>query len=173
MSRNSSKRQPIKGGNAMTKNYLKLFLLLAMSIFMMSCAAQKAQMPAAKAPEVPFVPQKFDLERYGQKVDNLIVLFDASFSMRAEYGKESKFTLAKEFVSRMDQTLPDLDVTAGLRSFGHHPSVSNKNTARIYGISEYAQGELETALKTLKYPGGVTPMAEGIDAAAEDLPRDR
>ena len=153
----------------MTKNYLKLFLLLAMSIFMMSCAAQKAQMPAAKAPEVPFVPQKFDLERYGQKADNFIVLFDASFSMRAEYGKESKFTLAKEFVSRMDQTLPDLDVTAGLRSFGHHPSVSNKNTARIYGITKYTKGELDRALKTLKYPGGETPMAEGIDAAAEDL----
>jgi OOP family OmpA-OmpF porin len=153
----------------MTKNHLKLFLLLAMGILMMSCAAQKIQMPVAKAPEVPFVPQKFDLERYEQKVDNFIVLFDASFSMRSQYGKESKFTLAKEFVSRMNQTLPDLDVNAGLRSFGHHPSVSNKNTARIYGNTKYTKEELGNALKALKYPGGVTPMAEGIDAAAEDL----
>ena len=153
----------------MTKNRLKLLLLITMGIFMMGCAAQNAQMPAAKAPAGPFVPQKFDLERYGQKVDNFIVLFDASFSMRSNYGKESKFNTAKEFVSRMDQTLPDLDVTAGLRSFGHHPSVSSKNTARIYGLSDYTPGALDEALDTLKYPGGETPMAEGIDAAAEDL----
>jgi OOP family OmpA-OmpF porin len=140
-----------------------------MSIVMVSCAAQKAQMPAAKAPEGPFVPKKFDLEQYGQKVENFLILFDASFSMRANYGKESKFAQAKEFVSRMNQTLPELNFTAGLRSFGHHPSVSSKDSDLIYGLTKYTKEGLDGALTALKYPGGKTPMAEGMDAAAKDL----
>ena len=143
----------------MINNHLKLLFLVAMSILMVSCAAQKEQMPTAKAPEGPFVPQKFDLEQYRQKVDNFMVIFDASFSMRENYGKKWKFELAKEFVSRMNQTLPDLDVTGGIRSFGHHPSVSNKNTTLMYGLTKYTKTGVEKTLMALKYPGGKTPMA--------------
>jgi OOP family OmpA-OmpF porin len=69
----------------------------------------------------------------------------------------------------MNQTLPDLDFTAGVRSFGHHTSVSSKNSELIYGFTKYNKDGLEGTLTTLKYPGGKTPMADGINAATKDL----
>jgi OOP family OmpA-OmpF porin len=158
-----------EGGNVMTKNSLRLFLLFIMGIFLVSCAGQQVQMPQKKAPEPPFTPYKFDLKQYEPKVKNFIVLFDASFSMRSTYGKEWKFKLAKEFVSRMNQTLPDLQFTAGLRSVGHHPNVSKKSTVLFYGLTAYTKKGLDEALNAIKWPGGNTPMAAGIDAAKKDL----
>ena len=148
----------------MAKNSLRIVLLLTMSIFLASCAAQSVQMTQAKAPEPPFKPHEFDLNQYEAKVNNFIVLFDASFSMRSTYGNEWKFTQAKEFVSRMNQTLPELGFNAGLRSFGHHPNVSKKKTVLSYGLTEYTKKGLDEALNALKWPGGSTPIATGIDA---------
>ena len=153
----------------MSKRMFKVFLLLMVSLVFVSCAAQKAQMPQANATEPPFVAHKFDLEKYGQKANTFIVILDASFSMRAPYGDGTEFDQAKTFVSRMTETLPDLDLTAGLRSFGHNPNVSKDKTVLFYGMSDYTKEGLDGALTALKYPGGKTPMAEAIDAAANDL----
>ncbi len=153
----------------MTKNSLRTILLLTMSIFLINCAAQSVQMTQVKAPEPPFKPHEFDLNQYEPKVNNFIVLFDASFSMRSTYGKGWKFKQAKEFVSRMNQTLPELEFNAGLRSFGHHPTVSKKKTVLSYGLTKYTKKGLDEALNALKWPGGNTPMAAGINAATKDL----
>ena len=72
-------------GNVMAKNSLRIILLLTMSIFLTICAVQSVQMNQAKAPEPPFKPHEFNLKQYKPKVNNFIVLFDASFSMRSTY----------------------------------------------------------------------------------------
>lgn len=151
----------------MKKIVIRTLLVLVLGTVMFGCVTQKAQM--APAPEPAFVPQRISLEEYEPKVSNFIVLFDASFSMRATSGKGWKFNQAKEFVSRMNQTIPPMDVTAGMRSFGHHPNVNKKKTALIYGMTAYSKDGLNDALAMLKWPGGETPMAATIDAASGDL----
>ena len=41
----------------------------------------------------------------------------------------------------MNQMLPEYGMQAGLRSFGHHPQISTKDTVVFYGIEPYDKSE--------------------------------
>jgi OOP family OmpA-OmpF porin len=139
-----------------------------------------------KAAGPPFAPQKFDTNRYGQKVDNFIVIFDASASMsddvtqkglwqsiellfQGDKPDDSKLTAAKTFVLHMNQTLPAMKMKAGLRTFGQNEKISPKDTVLVYGMTDYTAAGLDGGVKVIKGIGGNTPMAESIRAAAEDI----
>jgi len=62
---------------------------------------------------------------YVSSVDNYLIILDASSSMDDTYNGNKKFTVAREIVKRLGQTLPELGQNAGLRSFGHNQQVSD------------------------------------------------
>ena len=103
------------------------------------------------------------------KVDGFLVLLDASSSMTEGDGDYMKFDLARSTVARMNRTLPPLAVTSGLRGFGHEPSVSKAKTALFYGMAPYQRAAFQKGLDAVAVPGGTTPMAEALRAAAADL----
>jgi len=157
-----------------------LVLLVSAAVFI-SCAG-----PQMKAAGPPFAPHKFDMSRYGQKVDNYIIIFDASSSMSNDVTKkgsweavkllfqsnkpdDSKLMAAKTFVTRMNQTMPDLKMKAGLRTFGQNEKISPEDTVLVYGMTDYTAAGLEAGVEVIKGIGGNTPMAESIRAAAEDI----
>ena len=138
-------------------------LAVLTAIFFVGCAAPQFK-PA------PFTPHRFDMDQYVPKVDNVIILFDASSSMTGEdYKGTPKINIAKDFVYRMNQTMPDLKIKAGMRAFGQNPSVGPGDTALVYGMTDYSQAGLNRAINSIQKKGLITPIGAALKSAGSDL----
>lgn len=153
----------------MRKYHVTGVALFAISVLLLSCAAQRA--------EVPFRPYDFSAKvqsgEYTKKIDNFLVILDASGSMNQYYKGQRKFDIARDIVSGMNQTIPDLGYTGGLRTFGQSWWYFSKKTTRIYGMTPYSQGEFQGALEAVKPVGGISPLAHALDSASADLQASR
>ena len=148
------------------KNRL-LFALLALpitGILFFGCATMP---PFSSQPA--FSPQKIDMPSYQSKVENFVIVLDASGSMRALHEGSTRLETAKAIVSRMNQTLPDLNLKGGLRTFGHSRSVSTEKTALMYGMAPYTKAGLQKGLDKVMKADGNTPLGDAIDAVNQDL----
>lgn len=138
-----------------TRSLLTFFAFL----FLFGCATkQTATLPSFEA-------MQFDKSMYSSKVDNFLILFDASSSMR----HDNKFDTAQALVTRMNDTIPEMGQIAGLRSFGHEPSVSKNATELFYGMEKYFSHNLQNNFEKITMPGGFTPMDKAFMVAGNDL----
>ena len=96
----------------MVRRYINTVFFVLISALLVSCAAQQVQ------PLAPFSPHKFQTDQYQPKVDNFIIIFDDSSSMLEKYNGQKKLDYAREIVSRMNRTIPELKFTGALRTFG-------------------------------------------------------
>lgn len=140
-----------------------LFVAVAM-VFMVSCAAQRPQKPFSD-----FAPQPLDASQYTLKHDNFLVILDGSSSMEEMFNGNQKFDIAREFVGRMNQTLPEMGQIGGLRSFGHKPSVSADPTMMLYGMEAYTTQGFAQGLARLTGTGGNSPLYKALGAAVGDI----
>src|SRR5210317_341488 len=107
---------------------------------------------------------------YQKKVDNFIILQDASSTMgerasRSSY-YHSKLAESKDLLNCLNNTLPkNFDVAAGMRGFG--PFYSEKGL--VYGMTGYTKDGLNGAIQSFTGTGGVTPLANTITYAGYDL----
>jgi OOP family OmpA-OmpF porin len=101
----------------LARSLLTIFAFL----FLFGCASKQLMIPSIDT-------KKFDADNYASKVDNFIILFDASSSMNHAAGQSSKFDIAKTLAYGMNSSIPELGQTAGLRSFGHAPDLSKEKT---------------------------------------------
>lgn len=148
----------------MNKKILAKSLLSVVAfLFLFGCATKEPM----KAPS--FSPTTFDTNMYDSKVDNFIVVFDASSSMRHDYNGTSKFDIAKSLANRLNLTLPEMGQTAGLRSFGHDPAVSKQLTELLYGMEKYSTANATGTLKSITKPGGWSPLGTALNAVGLDL----
>ncbi len=147
----------------MTNRYVKPLFFVMVGALLISCAAQR--------PQTSFQPHDLNpkLRQYVQKVDNFLVILDASASMDEAYQGQAKFTFAKEIVSHMNQTIPNLKLTGGLRTFGHSFWPFTRKTTLVYGLTPYSKIEFEDALKTVKWANARSPLNLAIDGASKDL----
>lgn len=145
------------------KFFSKSLLLLAVFLLLFGCAAQQMN----NIP--PFQATKFDGSLYASKVDNFMIVFDASSSMYENYNGNNKFNMAQTLVQRMNQTIPELGQTAGLRSFGHSPAVSSKQTELFYGMEKYSSKNLADKFKKVSEAGGTSPLFSALNATGTDL----
>ncbi|MFC1883277.1 OmpA family protein [Thermodesulfobacteriota bacterium] len=149
----------------MKKYCLSGLLLLIVSVLVIGCATYQ-----------PFQPYKpLDLNSllqsgaYVPKVDSFLVIFDSSGSMDETYKGRIKVDIARNFVHRMNQTIPDMKLTAGLRKFSGTSNPFAKRTALIYGMTNYTKAGLDNALKTIKWGIGDTPLSYAINKGTGDL----
>ncbi|TDI79606.1 MAG: VWA domain-containing protein [Betaproteobacteria bacterium] len=141
------------------KNYLWTIVLVASFTALVGCATQA---PSGK----DFNAVQLSTARYGQKVDTFVIVQDASSSMNGKYMGRSKFDIAKETLSRMNQTIPQLDFNVGLVAF----SGGCFNDAEVlYGLAPYNRDDLSGGLAKLTCAGGMTPMNAGINHANSKL----
>jgi OOP family OmpA-OmpF porin len=154
------KRNGSKGGNIMAKSYLRALSFLAVSLLFIGCASQKT-----KPSQPAFIPYEFPMAGYEQKVDNFLVILDASGSMGKTYKEQRKFHLAKEVARRMNQTIPDLELTGALRTLGQG---RHNKTVLVYGPKPFEKAEFGEALNAVNW-GGDTPLADAINKASGDL----
>jgi OOP family OmpA-OmpF porin len=137
---------------------VKSLLSLTAFLFLLGCAVKEpVDLPA-------FSATQFDTA-YQSKVDNFVLVFDASSSMR----HDNKFTIAKNLAERLNLTIPELGQTAGLRSFGHAEEVSKNHTELFYGMDKYSTAGMSQGLESLTAPGGWSPLGTALDSVNTDL----
>jgi len=145
----------------MKKPHFKAILLLIVLMVFSACATKQSH--------INFKPYQFEDGQYEPGVQNFMIIIDASDSMDFSHNGVEKFTAAKDAVTYINQTLPNLKIKGALRSFGHKQKVSNDKTVLQFGLTEYTKAGLEKGLDQLNSPGGNSPLATALDAAIQDL----
>jgi OOP family OmpA-OmpF porin len=125
--------------------------------------------PAVNVFESYDLNPKWESGAYVQKVDNFIVLLDSSQSMDEGYGGFSKLSLARDFTSAMNRTIPDLKLQGGLRTFGTGSCLGGAKSAMVYGMTAYTEAGFAEGLDQVACAGGNTPIANALQTAGEDL----
>jgi OOP family OmpA-OmpF porin len=105
---------------------------------------------------------------YRQKVDNALIILDASSSMYDRENGQQKVTQAKNVVLHMVDTLPPLKMQTGLHVFGPTPAGSIDDSKLIYGMAAYDATALAAAVKGVQ-AGGLTPLAKPLLKSVDDL----
>lgn len=148
----------------MQKHALKIAVVFLAVAVLLGCATQKM----AAAPG-PFTPKTFPAGHYAAKVDNFMVILDASSSMADWTNGQEKFAVAKFLMDGMNRTLPPLEIQGALRTFGHSSSLSRSKSVLFYGPTAYSQAGFKAGLDKVTRAGGTTPMTAALGAASADL----
>jgi len=150
----------------MKKLYLIPLFIVMISTMLISCGGKKVMKTAPS-----FEPYQFDANQYVPKVDNFVVILDTSSSMADKYGQKEKTKIAKDFLSAMNQTLPELNYNGALMTFGHDAHLPDKSAMLVYGPTKYSTSGFESALNATKGPSGSSslPLAKAINASGVDL----
>lgn len=152
------------------KQLVLSFVGLFLISFLAGCATLSTQQPPDLTCSNQNTTSMLKSGEYQKKVDNFLVIQDASSSMGEKVDKSSanysKLDLSKDLIMCLNNTLPDaFDVNAGLRGFG--PFYSKNGL--VYGMTQYSQNEFGTAVSSIGSTGGVTPIANSLIYGANDL----
>jgi OOP family OmpA-OmpF porin len=104
-----------------------------------------------------------------QKVEAFEVILDASQTMN-EYVNtfQRKIMIARDRVSLMNQTIPDIKLQSALRTFGEADFPVWVETQRIYGVSPWVKPDFEDSFRWV-VPGAESPLGLALDGATEDM----
>ena len=146
-------------------SYLKVCLFLVVGLLLVGCASPKAVSTFIALDLNPVVQG----DDYVQKVDNFVVMLDKSGSMGESYKGQTKLDYAKDMVSRMNRTIPDIMLTGSLRIFGR-PAVFSRNFTQLeWGPAAYSKPGLNGGLNKVGFSVGDSPLNVALDATAKDL----
>lgn len=142
---------------------LKIIPVIILALLFAGCAATKTAkvtLPEAK---------KISAEKYTNKVDNFMVLMDASSSMSYSYKNHVKYDIARSIAEYMNQTMPDMKINGAMKTFGHAPEVTSKNVLDTYVKAPYTKAALTAGIDKVKIPGGLSPLSEAIESSYEGI----
>lgn len=142
------------------KKCIRAMLIVILSTALVSCAAP-GLMNTVK-------PGEMETDSYVQKAENFMVILDASGSMLEKYEGEKKLYLARESVSLFNRTIPDIELTGALRTFGQSYNPFKDETLLLYGLTHYSKAAFQDALEPV-WGGSRSPLWKAMDAASEDL----
>jgi OOP family OmpA-OmpF porin len=148
----------------MFTKFLKTMFFIAITSLIFGCATQKPLTKFTPSDITPMV----QTGKFTPKVDNFLIVFDASGSMAEKYKDNDKFNIAREIVSRMNETIPDIKLIGGLRTFGGSLSFK-KQTRMTYGMTQYSKRGLNDEFNKVEKAYGASPMSLAIDTAGKDL----
>lgn len=157
---------------------MKKTLIIAASIaglLMSGCASQR---PSTIEPFMAVdLNPLLESGQYQQKTDNFFVINDSSGSMSKEYTgpgfnaghAPAKFSVEKEILDRMNKTIPDLNLTTSIRSFGTGPCTSWHMSLLNLPPTTYSKSAFSSGIDALTCSSGGTPIASAVDGTAGDL----
>ena len=112
---------------------------------------------------------------YGQELTRILFILDASNSMNANWGDQSRIEAAKELLAKAVDSLegtPNLEIA--LRVYGHQSPITatyqDCNDTKLevpFGPNNY--GTIKSRIKSI-VAKGTTPIARSLEAAAGDFP---
>jgi len=109
-----------------------------------------------------------------QTKNSFFVINDSSSSMSeiytgAGFSSSSKLSVEKELLSRMNQTIPNVSLSSGLRSFGFGSCLDWGYTKLNQAVQSYSSASFDSAINSLTCSSGGTPVASAFTAANTDL----
>jgi OOP family OmpA-OmpF porin len=115
--------------------------------------------------------------QYVQKADNFFVINDSSSSMNEEFNgigypaqpDPTKFSVEKEILNRINQTIPDLKLTTSIRSFGFGDCLDWGFTKLNLAPTSYSKQTFGSGIDSLACAIGGSPIQNGIDETSKDL----
>lgn len=153
----------------MQKN-LRILLFVIISAFMASCTTKVIVKEVIKYKELSPPAEQAVLPQYEQKMDNFIVILDASGSMDDTYMGRRKLEYGREIVSRFNQAIPSLTLMGVFRRYGKGLSMSSiMKTERVYGPENYSRAGFENAVGTVRNASGLSFMESAVSAVETDL----
>ena len=142
---------------------LKKFLpVIATGVLLVGCAGSPYS-PSS------FTPTGIDTSAYVAKVDAFVVVMDASSSMNFDHEDRKNFYTAKDVVTHLNQTVPELGYKAALVGFGSGSCVNREHARVVYGPDTYQRAGFSDGLMQLECAGGITTMSEGIRAGGHSV----
>ena len=139
----------------------RLPLLAVLSAILLSACAGAPYSPA------PFTPTGIDTSAYVAKVDAFAVVMDASSSMNFDHEDRKNFYTAKDVVTHLNQTVPELGYKAALVGFGSGSCVNREDARVVYGPETSQRAGFSAGLAMLDCAGGVTPRSQGVVAGGD------
>ena len=115
------------------KKWLKFTMFMIFITVFFGCGVKQVT-PLFEAPDLS---TKLKSGEYTQKVDNFLILLDASHSMRDPYNGEQKFYLAKQAAHALNDTIAGHKLTGGIRLFGNL-KVFSSNTSLVCPVENYS-----------------------------------
>ena len=158
-----------KGGNMKTKLLVSSLLIMFVAITFAGCAV----MPTKTTPDLSCakgrISEMLSSGIYQKKVDNFIIIQDATQSMSEKVDKTSsygKLALSKGLINCMNNALvEELELQAGMRVFGAMPS----ENGLVYGMTNYTKAGLNEAVDGLQKTDKLSNLSDAIFDAANDL----
>ena len=144
----------------MGKRYAKWFLCVMSALFLtgFSSVAAAADLQA-----------KLAAGELAQKVDAFAVIYDSTLSMNDMYKGASKLNQEKTLVTLLNDTIPNLKLSAAVRAFGQFKPFGDTTTKALFGPGEYTKSALPQAIGAFKEGSGFSPLDAALDGAAADL----
>lgn len=117
--------------------------------------------------------------QFVQKTDNFFIINDSSSSMRDDYlsvgyagqPAPTKFSVEKEILSRINQSIPDFKdpLSTSIRSFGFGPCLDNGFTKLNQEPTAYSKATFSSGIDALECASGGSPLDDGIVGSTQDL----
>jgi len=154
-----------------TKNLIMFFSVFFLSSILSGCVGMHYSMPTVDDCSNNNTTAKLKSGDYQKKVDNFLIIQDASSSMSQKWDKtfeyeDTKLAYSKKLVQCLNNTLPeDYDANAGMRAFG----LFNSEEGLVYGMSRYTKTGLDDAVQAVNGTANLTPLALAIDDGSSDL----
>ena len=135
---------------------IRVIVSAAVVMLLIGCAT-------TQVPSGVFNAKNISTTSYGKKVDTFVIIQDASSSMDDKYMERSKIDIARETLTNMNQTIPQLDFNVGLTAFGTGGCINN--TEVLHGPEKYSNTGLAEGIRKINCAAGTTPMESGINYA--------
>jgi len=114
--------------------------------------------------------EKVRMGEYVPKVDNFMVVLDASDTMNKPFMGKSRWQIARDFALRLNGTIPDLPIVGALREYSDTGNYNGrKPTELVYGPARYSKGGFEQGVDKIKKAEGGSPLELALAAATKDL----
>lgn len=155
----------------MKRKRLSVFSLMILLSLLTGCL----QLQPRVIPDRENLEEEFQMGKYGQKIDNFFIILDASSSMSVSFagksdGGDSKFMIAKDFIKRMNNTMPEMKVNGVFQTFGRGIEIPLKQTETVYGITTYSRSGLEQSLNSINFSAeGNSPAGLAIKVSSNTI----
>jgi OOP family OmpA-OmpF porin len=148
----------------MKRKLLPAFSLMILFSLLVGCL----QLQPSVTPHHENLEEEFQMGKYVPKIDNFFIILDVSYSMSVPYvgkgyGKESKLTVAKDFIKHMNNTMAGMEVSGVLQIFGRGIEVPTRQTETVYGRTAYSRSGLEQSLNSINF------LADGNSSAGRAI----
>ena len=142
-----------------------IFPFIALAL-LVGCATQKAFASAITAVDLN---PKITSNQLAQKTNAFEVIFDATLTMNDAYKSGSKLSQEKFLITLMNDTIPNLKLTAAARAFGQFSAFGAPTSKSLFGPTDYTKSSLPQAIAPFTSGRGLSPLDAALDGATSDL----